>query len=619
MANLAVDERDQKFVLYELFNADKLCESPKYSDFSVDMFNMIISEAQKFSTEEMLPILAETDREGCKLENGNVRVPKAYQRLYKLYREGGWIGMNKKPEDGGQGLPNIITAAAKEWFLHNFAFMIYTGISEGSMHLIEVYGSEAQKKRYMEKMMTGEWMGTMCLTEPSAGTDVGNLKTKAFRKPDGTYRIQGTKLFISSGDHDLTENIIHFVLARIEGAPPGTGGLSIFIVPKYVVNEDGSLGRRNDYSIGSIEEKLGLHGSSTCLMNFGDNNECFAELLGEERQGIKIMFQLMIEARIGVGLQGLAGSSIAYLHALQYAKDRIQGPNFLEWGNPEAPRVAIIEHPDVRRMLLWMKAHVEGMRALMYYLTWCVDKCETLTDPAEQEKYLGILEVLTPICKAFNSDTGFKITEQAMQVYGGFGYCMEYPVEQFMRDMKITSIYEGANGIQALDLVGRKLGRKKGTSFLHLLGEMNAIVAKYKDQALLKDIANDVQAALNMLSDTGMFFANSAMAGKFLIPIANAYPFLMTMGKIILACLLLWEAGVAREKLDVICKGKSVDPADLAKVKELAKDHADAAFYSGKLSSARYFIKHVLPEAESAVKSIKSEDLSMIEIPNEGF
>jgi len=345
----------------------------------------------------------------------------------------------------------------------------------------------------MEKMITGEWSGTMALTEPNAGTDVGNLSSKATRQADGTFRIQGTKIFITSADQDLTENIIHPVLARIEGDPAGTKGISIFLVPKYIVNDDGTLGKRNDYEIASIEEKMGIHGSSTCLINFGDNNECYAELLGEEREGMKVMFQMMNEARISVGMQGLGSGAIAYHHALQYAKERIQGSSIENFKNPEAPKVPIIKHPDIRRMLLWMKSSVDSMRALIYFASYCVDKSMTSGDEAEKEKWEGFLEILTPICKAYSTDIGFKVTEQAIQVYGGYGYCAEYPVEQFMRDEKIASIYEGANGIQALDLVGRKLGMKKGAYFMNLLIEMGNTIAKYKDVEGLSDLAADVK------------------------------------------------------------------------------------------------------------------------------
>ena len=421
MASLILDERDQKFTLYEMLELEKLCELERYADFSKDMFDMILSEAQKFATEEIFPTLAESDKEGCRLENGQVRVPKCFHKAFKLFCEAGWNCMSLPQHVGGQGLPFIMRIAAHEWFIHNFAFVSYPGLAEGAGHLIEVYGSEEHKKKYLPKMISGEWGGSMCLTEPGAGSDVGNLSTRAVRQPDGTFRIQGTKIFITGGDQDLTENIIHPVLARIEGDPAGTKGISIFIVPKYLVNADGSLGKRNDFEIAKIEEKMGIHGSATCLINFGDNNDCYAELLGNEREGMKVMFQMMNEARIATGLQGLGSASIAYLHALQYTRERLQGSSLMEFKNPEAPRVPVIQHPDVRRMLLWMKSNVDGMRALMYYATICGDKAMSVKDPVEAEKWLGIVEILTPIVKAYCTDIGFRVTETAMQCYGGYG------------------------------------------------------------------------------------------------------------------------------------------------------------------------------------------------------
>lgn len=617
--NLILDGRDQKFVLQELLHTEDLCQMPAWSDFSPDMFDMVLKEAQRLAVEVIFPALVTGDREGCRLSDGQVFAPPSFRRCVELYRDGGWINMGVSQEAGGQGFPMVITMAAKEWFIHNFAFFCYPEAGQAAAHMIEVYGTEKQKRKYMDKMYAGVWGGTMALTEPSAGSDVGNVKTKAIRRADGTFRLQGTKIFITAGDQDLTENIVHPVLARIEGDPAGTSGISIFLVPKFLVNDDGSLGRRNDYAIGGIEHKMGLHGSSTCVMNFGDNGDCYAELLGEERQGMKVMFQMMNEARIAVGLQSVAAASIAYLHALNYAKERLQGSSLLEMKNPEAPRVPILQHADVRRMLLWMKAHVEGMRVLLSYASYCVDREHGMASEADRDKYHGLLEVLTPLCKAYCSDMAFKVTELAIQTYGGYGYCSEYPVEQFMRDIKIASIYEGANGIQALDLIGRKMGLKKGMYFMSLLGEMNATIAKYHGNAALKDLADDVRQAVNTLAETAMYFAGSSKAGKFLIPVSNAYPFLMMMGKVVMAWLLLWEAGVAREKLDEIAAGKGIDPADMQNLKLLAKENADAAFYIGKVAAARYFIKHVLPEVDAAAKAVKSEDLSMIDIPEESF
>ena len=619
MANLIVDERDQQFILHEMLEVEGLCKSPKFAEFSRDMFDMILAEAQKLAVQKIFPTLVESDREGCRLENGQVYVPECFRSVYKLFCEGGWNAMSFPPEAGGQGLPMTVRTAAHEWFTHNFSFITYPGTVEGAAHLIEVFGTEKQKEKYLGRMVAGEWGGTMVLTEAGAGSDVGNLSTKAIRQPDGTFRIQGSKIFITAGDHNLVENIIHPVLARIEGHPAGTKGISIFLVPKYLVNEDGSLGRRNDFEIAKIEEKMGIHGSATCVMNFGDNGECYAEILGEEMQGMKIMFQMMNEARIGVGLQGLASASIAYLHAVQYAKERLQGTSLMDFKNPEAPKVPIIQHPDVRRMLLWMKSNVESTRAIVYYCAHCFDMSQILDDAEKKEKWIGLAEVLTPIVKAYVSDIGFRVTELAIQVYGGYGYCSEYPVEQFMRDVKIASLYEGTNGIQALDLVGRKLSMKRGAYFMGLLGEMSTTISKFKDDPRLTDLVEATKAAVDSLVDIGMFFAKCGKEGKFMVPISNAYPFLMMMGKVVSGWLLLWEAGVAAEKLDALGKAQGVERSDPGKWADFVQSNKDAAFYTGKVASAKYFIKNVLPEVDAAVKAIKSEDLSIMEIPEGSF
>ncbi|HPI92238.1 MAG TPA: acyl-CoA dehydrogenase [Deltaproteobacteria bacterium] len=619
MASMILDERDQQFVLYEMLEAERVCGNEKFADFSKETFNMILTEAQKIAEEEILPTLVESDRQGCRLVDGQVHVPDCFKRVYRLFCEGGWIGMSFPPEEGGQGMPESVKIAAIEWFYHNFAFIAYPFATEGAAHLILTYGTDEQKKKYMEKMVQGVWGGTMALTEPGAGSDVGNLSTKAIRQPDGTFKLQGTKIFITGGDHDLVENVIHPVLARIEGDPAGTKGISIFIVPKYLVNGDGTLGKRNDYEIAKIEEKMGIHGSATCLINFGDNNDCYAELLGNERDGMKIMFQMMNEARLAVGMQGLASASIAYLHALKYAKERLQGSSIMEMKNPEAPRVPIIRHPDVRRMLLWMKSNVDSMRALTYFVALCFDMHRIGVNEEEKDKWIGYAEMLTPIVKAYCSDIGFRVTENAMQIYGGYGFCSEYPVEQFMRDEKIASIYEGANGIQALDLIGRKLGMKKGTYFMNLLGLMGSTVTKYKEIEGLKELGDAVQASVNVLADTAVYFASCGKAGKFLVPINNAYPFLMMMGKVVSGWFLFWQAGIAKEKLDVLVRQAGIKGLDSAAMSDLAKSSKDVAFYMGKISSAQYFIRNVLPEVDAVVKAMKNEDMSIVEIPEESF
>jgi len=422
MANLIVDDRDQRFVLYEMLDIEKVCKG-KYSDFSRDEFDMILDEAKKFAHSEIYPVLIEGDRQGCRLENGQVKVPGVFHRPYKLYCEGGWLARRNGVEFGGQGFPETISLATDDWFFHNFSFTAYAGLTSGAAELIELYGTEEQKKRYLPPMLAGKWGGTMCLTEPDAGSDVGALITRATPLGDGTYSIEGTKSFISCGDSDLVENVVHAVLARIQGDPEGSRGISIFIVPKYRINDDGSIGGRNDVGVSKVEEKMGLHGKATCVMNFGDSGMCRGELLGSERMGMKIMFNMMNGSRMGVGVQGLAGASFCYLHALQYAGERIQG------SSPDGKeKVPIIRHPDVRRMLLWMKSHVEGMRALIYYAGSCQDRGVVAKDETERGWWKGLEEILTPVCKAYCSDVSFSVCETAVQVYVGYGFCSDYPV-----------------------------------------------------------------------------------------------------------------------------------------------------------------------------------------------
>lgn len=616
--SLITDRRDQDFVLYEMLKIQELFDTPKFSDYSRDMFEMTLDLAQTIGEEEMLPRYMQGDREGARLENGQAKVPACFHELQKIIVEGGWFTIAESTDVGGQGFPYVVATAAQENFIFHMGFYMYGGAGIGAAHLIQEFGSEKQKRKYMDKMFESRWGGTMVLTEPEAGSDVGNLKAKAVRQSDGSFRIFGSKIFISGGDSDLFENIVHPVLARTEGDPPGTAGISIFLVPKYLVNDDGTLGRRNDYTVTGIEHKMGLKGNATCAMSFGDNGECYGELLGEERQGMKIMFNMMNEERINMGLQGLGTSSAAYLHALNYAKERLQGADLANMQNPSAPRVPIIRHPDVRRMLLWMKSHVEGMRALVYLCALAIDR-KHASEGEEAAKWHGIMELIVPITKAFCTDIGFKITELAVQVYGGYGYCQDYPVEQFMRDLKIGSIYEGTNGIQALDLVGRKLSQKKGANFMNFLGEMNKTIAEYKNLEGLTDLAADVEKSAGLLADMGMFFFQCGKEGKFMVPIVHAYPFLMLMGKIITGWLLLWQAGIARQKLNALFAEHGIDSSDKKALKEFLAQSRDGAFYQGKLHTARFYIINVLPEVYATAQSIKSGDLTPLAIMDESF
>ena len=616
MANLLVDERDAKFVLYEQLNVEDLCQSEKFSEFSRDMFDMVLDAAQKLAEKEIAPTNADGDQKGVKLENGQVTIPESFHTAYQRYCEGGWAALPVSQEMGGQGFPNVIYIATMELFVSaNQALMMYPGLTIGSARLIELYGTEEQQRLYMDSMYTGEFCGTMCLTEPQAGSDVGALRTKAVKRPDGTYSIQGGKIFISAGDHDLTENIIHLVLARIEGAPAGTKGISIFIVPKK--RQENGEWVDNDVICMATEKKLGIHASATCALNFGEKDNCIGYLLGGENEGMKIMFNMMNEARLSVGVQGLAQASTAYMHALKYAKERFQGPEITTMKDPKAPKVPIIQHPDVRRMLMWMKSVTEGMRALLYYAAYCEDRVHVATNEEEGAKYQGFLDILIPICKAWSTDMGFRVTELAVQVHGGYGYCREYPVEQFLRDCKIASIYEGTNGIQALDLVGRKLGYKQGLLFKNIVSETGNLLKQAKKNYRLKDVTTPFEEARKHLIEVTRFFGLKSITEDFMTPILYASPYLELFGDVAIGFMLLWQAVIADRRLDELYSDAKADTQE--KKDELLRTNRSAAFYRGKVASAEFFANTILSLAQGKARAIMSGERSAIDLPEESF
>jgi len=618
MSNLLVNRRDQEFVLFEQLGIEKLLESEVYSGFSKDDLLMIMNEAEKLAVNVIAPTLKEGDEVGCHLKDGVVSVPKCFREPYKAFCEGGWLNPMDSPEVGGQGLPLAVGFANLEVFgAANYAFMMYPGLTHGAAGLIESYGTEAQKEKYMHKLFAGEWTGTMCLTEPGAGSDLAAIRTTAKRLPDGKFLITGTKCFISAGDHDLTPNIIHPVLARIEGDPPGTKGISIFIVPKYTVNDDGSVGKSNDVNCGGIEHKMGIKGSATATLNFGEDGKCIGELLGNERDGIKIMFQMMNEARLGTGMQGLDLGSAAFEHAVAYAKERIQSTPVWEMKNPEAKAVTIINHPDVRRKLLWMKSHVEGLRSLCYFTAYCMDMSKVSKTPEEKAKWEGFLDLMTPVVKAYTTDKGLLICSMAMDVYGGYGYCQEYPVEQYMRDEKIATIYEGTNGIQALDLVGRKLGQRKGANVMNLFGVIQKNIAQAKANPELAKYAANLEEASNACIELTMFFAQAGKSGDFLLPILNACKFLEIFGDVIVGHFLIEAALTAGGKLDAIYEVRGAH--SIGKQKGLQRTDPDAAFYSGRIASAKFFANEILTTVKARCEAIKAGDKSPLEITDEAF
>ena len=619
MSNLLVNVRDQLFVLFEQLGVEKLFESEKFADFSKETVLMIQSEAEKLAVNVLLPTYTDGDKEGCTFKDGKVSVPASFHEVFKKYVEAGWLCPTESPDVGGQGMPiSVATAGGEFMFAANFPFLMYPGLTHGAARLIEQYGTDEQKNKYMYNMYAGKWAGTMCLTEPGAGSDVGALKTTARRLPDGTFSITGTKIFISCGDHNLAENIVHTVLARIEGDPHGTAGISIFLVPKYRVNNDGSLGEFNDVRTGNIEHKMGIKGSATCTLNFGDEGKCIGELLEKERHGMRIMFHLMNEARLEVGMQSLGHATAAYEHAVQYAKERIQGVPVWEMKNPDAKAVPIIEHPDIRRKLLWMKAYVEGIRALNYFTGFSMDMATISSSEKEREKWQGLVELLIPVCKAYSSEKAQLVCSAAIDVYGGYGYCSDYPVEQYFRDCKIASIYEGTNGIQCLDLVGRKLGARKGADVMNLFGEINTTIVKTKHLEDLKAHVAYLEEAYNALIDLTMHFAQLGKSAGFLMPILNATPYLEIFGDVVIGHFLIQAAGIANEKLNAIYRERGIEDSK-GKKRALVHEDRDVAFYYGKIATAKFFAADVLSTVKAKCEAIKFGEKVPIEMADESF
>lgn len=601
MAQLIADRRDIDFVLYEQLNTEALAKEDAFAGLNRKTFDLIISEARNFAVKEILPTREDGDRIGVTFDNGAVKVPESYHRVHKLLLEGEWPSMSEDPEVGGQGMPHIISQAVAEYLAGaNGTAVGYALMGHGTGKMIELYGTPEQKDLYLKKLYTGQWGGTMLLTEPNAGSDVGALTTTAEKNDDGTYTITGNKIFITNGEHDLTENIVHPVLARVEGAPVGTKGISIFIVPKIWVNADGSLGEPNDVVCTGIEEKMGIHGSATCSLALGGKGKCRGYLLGEENKGMRIMFHMMNEARLDVGFQGIVAASTAYLYALNYARERLQGRE-LGAGKEAAEQVPIIRHPDVRRMLLWMKSHVEGMRSLVYYVCQLFDTAKCSDDPETKKACNDMAELLTPIIKAYGSDRGFEVCIQAIQVYGGYGYIQEYPVEQLARDCKIHSLYEGTNGIQAMDLLGRKLGMNDGAVFMKMVGEMQETIAQAREVDSLRELADQAEAAVNRLGEVALHMGQSARSEAFKTAFAGAAPFLEITGDVIMSWMLLWRARLAAQKLENGAAKK------------------DQAFYKGQLKSAEFFIHKVLPGTLGKMNALTNDNAAVVEIEEASF
>jgi alkylation response protein AidB-like acyl-CoA dehydrogenase len=600
MAQEVADRRDVDFVLHEQLQVEQLSRHDQFAEFTRKTVDLIVSEARNLALKELLSCQREADEQGCRFDSGQVTVPRAFHRAYDLFRQGEWIAMCDDPAWGGQGMPRTVAMAADNYFNGaNFPFMLHNILIHGAGKLVERFGTDPQKKMYLKNMYTGRWGGSMLLTEPEAGSDVGALTTKAVKNDDGTYSISGSKIFISSGDTDLVENIIHPVLARIEGAPAGTAGISLFLVPKFRVNEDGTNGAFNDIVCTGIEHKMGIHGSPTCAMTLGGKGQCIGTLLGEENKGMRAMFVMMNEARLHVGMQGLACAGTSYLNALNYARERVQGAALT------APKgssgVPIIGHPDIRRTLLFMKTASEAMRSLLFYVGFLEDRMTVSTDKDEKARYQGLIDVLIPVAKGYVTDRAFELCSQGLQVFGGYGYTREYPQEQLLRDCRITQIYEGTNGIQAMDLLGRKLGLNQGQAFMDLVSDVEQTIAQAQKDAELASLAGILETTVHHLKETAGKLAGDLGSKHILTAFAHAHPFLDVTGDTLMGWMLLWRAVIAAQKLSDNPKKK------------------DAAFYQGQITGARFFIRTVLPVAQAKMAVIQAGDTSALDMADAAF
>ncbi|PZX15245.1 acyl-CoA dehydrogenase [Palleronia aestuarii] len=570
---------DTQFVLHDVL---RIADSgvPGYEDLDRDTTRAVLEEAGKLAGDVLAPLNSMGDAEGCRLENGVVRTPEGFKAAYDMMREGGWIGLDCDPEYGGQGMPHLLNSAVGEYFVSaNMAFNMYQGLSHGAYNAIHTHGSAAQKETYLPKLVEGSWSGTMNLTEPQCGTDLGLIRTKAEPQEDGTYRITGQKIWISAGEHDLTDNIIHLVLARIPGGPDGVKGISLFIVPKFLVEEDGTTGARNAVSCGGLEEKMGIHGNATCVMNY-DGATGF--LIGEAHKGMRAMFTMMNEARLGVGVQGYAQGSVAYQNALAFARDRLQGRDLTGPQNASGPADPIIVHPDVRRNLLDQKSFVEGARAFALWGAFLIDRAARAED-AEAE---ALVSLLTPVLKGFLTDKGFETTVFAQQTLGGSGFTREWGLEQFVRDARITMIYEGTNGVQSLDLVGRKLGHAGGKTIMGFLDLVRGFMASHQDDAALKEeFLDPLDQATADLSTACTYFMQNGIREP-MNALAGSYDFMHLFGHV---CLGYMWAQMAKAAQDALANGSS-----------------DAVFHETKLSTGRYYMSRQLPATAMHLARIES-------------
>jgi len=575
--------REYGFLLHELLDLSRFSNLPGFADATPDLLDQIMEQAAKFTEEVLQPLNKVGDEQGCTLKDGEVTTPDGFADAYKQLVDGGWPALVCDPNYGGQGMPNTIGVLFNEMVSSaNMAFGMYPGLSHGAYAALFHHGSDEQKDMYLPKLVSGEWTGTMNLTEPHCGTDLGLLRTKAVPNGDGSYAISGQKIWISAGEHSMSDNIIHLVLARIEGAPEGVGGISLFIVPKFLVNDEGSLGDRNTLQCGGLEEKMGIHGNATCVMNY---DGATGWLVGEENKGLKAMFTMMNEARLGVGLQGISQSEVAYQNARDFALDRLQGRALTGPKNADGPADPIIVHPDVRRMLMNIRTFNEGARALLVWTALWGDLAEKAEDEETRQKADDLMGLMTPIVKAYFTDKGFENAVVAQQVYGGSGYTREWGAEQFVRDSRIAMIYEGTNGIQALDLVGRKLASKGGRAVFAFFKEVDDFIADNKDDAGLAEFIEPLADARKQLEEATMWFMENALENPDNAG-AGSTDYLHLFALTAIAYMWAQMAKIAQARLANAAAGDS--------------------YYETKLVTARYFINRMLPQAATHLTGVKA-------------
>lgn len=594
MTHFKINQKDIFFILKEQLNYGSLSALDRYKGLNEKTFDMLITEALKFARGVVDPLQEIGEQFGVKFEDRKVTCPPEFKKAFKQYGQDGWTAAVRDPEYGGQGFPNMMRIVINDLMYGACqSFNMAPSLTHGAAHLIESFGIKELKERFIPKMFDGTWAGTMCLTEADAGSNLAALQTTAYPAGDH-YKIKGSKIFISWGDHNLTENIIHLVLARIEGAPAGVRGISLFVVPKMRLNPDGSIAGPNDVLCGGVEQKLGLHASPTCVLNFGNNDDCLGYLCGEADRGLAHMFQMMNAARINTGVSGMALAGTAYQNALEYAKGRVQGRDIAGRKSGDVP---IIDHPDVRRMLLWMKAIVDGMRSMIYTGAFWQDYALELPKGDQKLHYTNLVDFITPIIKAYCSDMGFRVCETAIQCLGGYGFCKEYPLEQYLRDAKIMSLYEGTNGIQSMDLMGRKMRINNGGPFMAYRREIEKFCRENRDHPQLGDNVKTLAEVFEKLTAVAEHMRDQ-MNSDPLQWASNTYPALMAFGEVTITWRLLDMAVIAARAIE---KGKQNN------------------FYSGKIMQATYFADVTLPHTLATMGNALREGREVVEMPDGAF